>query len=166
MRISCLGNLVWLPVRYVTSVVIIWIRPVHTRVIYACQKRRWTENIWAVVEMKMEGSVLEEDRSWGEKILSWGTWKPGTSGRNGPLTRKDGNVYARPATPHRETAAKSEKGENTGDLFSIDLLWYRSLWLAVLSISGSFVTGDTVPILTATVFTWQRQSRSWASTMK
>ena len=37
MRLSFLGNLVWSPVRYVTSVVIIWLRP-FTRVIYARQE--------------------------------------------------------------------------------------------------------------------------------
>ena len=57
------------------------------------------------------GSALEEDRSWSGKILSGGTWKPGTSGRNGPLTEKDGNVSARPATPHRETAKKGDTSE-------------------------------------------------------
>ena len=36
----------------------------------------------------------------------------GTSGRNGPLTGNDGKVSARPATQHRETAAK---GVNTCD---------------------------------------------------
>ena len=34
---------------------------------------------------------------------------PGTSGMNGPLTGNDGKVSARPATPHRETAAKGEE---------------------------------------------------------
>ena len=34
---------------------------------------------------------------------------PGASGRNGPPTVRDGEVCARPATPHGETAAKGEK---------------------------------------------------------
>ena len=34
---------------------------------------------------------------------------PGASGRNGPLTVRDGKVCAKPATPHRETAAKGDK---------------------------------------------------------
>ena len=38
---------------------------------------------------------------------------PGKSSRNGPLPEKDGKVSARPATPHRETAAKGEKGDKS-----------------------------------------------------
>ena len=34
---------------------------------------------------------------------------PETSGRNGPLTEKDGKVSARPVTRHSETAVKGEK---------------------------------------------------------
>ena len=60
------------------------------------QKRRWS------------GSALEEDRTCGGNILSGGTWKPGTSGRNGPLTETDWKVSARPVTTHRETAVKGK----------------------------------------------------------
>ena len=41
---------------------------------------------------RWRGSALEEDRSWGGKTLSKMTWKPGTSGRNGPLTGNDVKV--------------------------------------------------------------------------
>ena len=68
--------------------------------------KRRDENIRAVVEMKVEGKhPIEEDRSCGGKTLSERTWKPGTSGRN----EKDGKVFARPATLHRETPAKGGK---------------------------------------------------------
>ena len=58
---------------------------------------------------RWRGSALEEDQSCDGKILSEGTWKPGKSRRNGPLTEKNGKVSARHATPNRETAAKGEK---------------------------------------------------------
>ena len=66
------------------------------------KRRDETENIRVFVEMEMEGGALEEDRSCGENTLSEAIGKPGTSGRNGPLTRKDGNASARPSIPHRE----------------------------------------------------------------
>ena len=72
------------------------------------KRRNETENIRVVVEMKME---RKRPRGRRGRILSGGTWKPGTSGRNGSLTGNDGDVSARPATPHREMAAKGEKGE-------------------------------------------------------
>ena len=62
------------------------------------QKWRWRE------------SVPEEYRIFGGKTLSEGAWKPGASGRNGPLTEKGRKVSARPATQCREMAAKGEKG--------------------------------------------------------
>ena len=37
--------------------------------------------------------------------------------RNGPLTGNDGKVFARPTTPHRETAAKGEKDVTNQNLF-------------------------------------------------
>ena len=58
---------------------------------------------------RWRGSALGEDRSCDGTIQSEGTWKRGKSRRNGPLTEKDGDVSARPATPSRETAAKGEK---------------------------------------------------------
>ena len=59
-----------------------------------------TENIRAVVEMKME---MKRPR--GRPKLRWND----TSGRNGTRTGNDAKFSARPATPHRETAAKGEK---------------------------------------------------------
>ena len=62
--------------------------------------------------MKMEGK-----RPRGRPKLRWydivrrDLKACGKSRRNGPLTERDGNVSARPATPSRETAAKGEKGE-------------------------------------------------------
>ena len=73
------------------------------------KRRDETENIRAVVEMKMEGK-----RPRGRPKLTWKDavrrdMKPGATGSNGPLTVRDGKVCARPATPHRETVAKGEK---------------------------------------------------------
>ena len=59
-------------------------------------KEKTPEQLW-------RGGTLEKDRICGGNTLS-----EGTLGRNGPLTWKDGKV-ARPATPHRETAAKERK---------------------------------------------------------
>ena len=72
------------------------------------KRRDETKNIRAVVEMKMEGKCPR-----GRPKLRWKDTvrrdlKPGTSGRNEPLTGRDGKVSARPATPHRETMGKSE----------------------------------------------------------
>ena len=68
---------------------------------------------------RWRGSALEEDQSCDGKILSEGTWKPGKSRRNGPMTEKNGKVSARPATPNRETAAKGEKSERHRDTQSL-----------------------------------------------
>ena len=51
-------------------------------------------------------------------------WKD-TVRRNGPLTGKDGKVSARPATPHRKTATKGEKGEKV----VICVQFYYRLWI-------------------------------------
>ena len=70
------------------------------------KRRDETENFRAVVEIKMEGK-----RPRGRpKLRSKDTVRRDlkASGRNGPLTGSDGKVSARPATPHRETAAKGE----------------------------------------------------------
>ena len=60
------------------------------------------KNIRAVAEMKIGGSVqdtqVEMERHCQE----------GPESRNGQLTRKNGKVFAKPATPHRETAAKGK----------------------------------------------------------
>ena len=69
-------------------------------------RRDETQNIRAVGETKMDGSALEEDRSFCQKTVSERTWQHGASMRNGPLTENDGNVSARPATPHRKTHGK------------------------------------------------------------
>ena len=55
------------------------------------------------------GSALEQDCSCDGNTLSEGIWKPGTSGRKGPLTGRDGKVSAIPATPHRQNSANGEK---------------------------------------------------------
>ena len=55
------------------------------------------------------GRALKEDRSCDGMTLSEGTSKPGTSGRNGPLTGSDGNISARLNTRHKETAVKGAK---------------------------------------------------------
>ena len=73
------------------------------------KRRDKTQNFRAVVEMKME-----RKRPKGRPKLRWKVTrdlKACPSGRNGPLTMRDGKVSARPATPHRETAAKGQKGE-------------------------------------------------------
>ena len=62
------------------------------------RRRDETKNIRAVVEMKTRG---RPKLRWKDTVRR--DLKPGTSGRNGPLTEKDGKVSARPATPHRET---------------------------------------------------------------
>ena len=70
------------------------------------KRRGETENIRAVVKMKMERKRPRERPKlrWKDRILSGGTLKPGTSGRNGPLTGNDGKVSARPE-------------KNTGDTY-------------------------------------------------
>ena len=70
-----------------------------------------TEYIRSVVELKMEGK-----RPGGRPKFRWKDTirrdiKRGASRKNGPLTVINGKVSARPATPHRETAAKGERGE-------------------------------------------------------
>ena len=59
--------------------------------------------------MNIEGGTPDEDQSYDGKMLSEATQNPGISGRNGPLTGRDGKVSARHATLHRETVAKGEK---------------------------------------------------------
>ena len=46
----------------------------------------------------------------GRRRLEWFGHLERRSGRTGRLTGKVGKVSSRPATPHRETAAKGEKG--------------------------------------------------------
>ena len=69
------------------------------------KRRHETENIRPVVEMKMEGKCPI-----GRPKLRWkDTVRRDLKAWNGPLTRNDGKISARPATPHRERAAKGEK---------------------------------------------------------
>ena len=56
-----------------------WFGHVKSRVKLRTKELKW----------RWRGSALEEDQSWGGKILSGGTWKPHTSGRNGSLTDRD-----------------------------------------------------------------------------
>ena len=56
--------------------------------------------------MKMEGNRPKGTRSCGGKTL---TVRRDLKGRTETLTEKYGKVSARPATPHRETAAKWRK---------------------------------------------------------
>ena len=58
---------------------------------------------------RWRGSALEDDQSWGGRTRSRETWKRGVSRRNGPLIMRNGEVCARPATLHREPAAKGKK---------------------------------------------------------
>ena len=64
-------------------------------------------HIRTVSEMKK----MERKSPKGRPMLRWSeeTRKPERSGRNGLLTRRDGNVSARPVSPHRATVAKVEK---------------------------------------------------------
>ena len=80
------------------------------RVVWPRQrKRRNRAHQSSYSKWRWRGSALEDDQSWGWRIRSGGTWKRGASGRNGPLTVRNGKFSARPATPHRETAAKGEQ---------------------------------------------------------
>ena len=61
------------------------------------RRRYETENIRAVVERKLAGNRPGGKPMLRPKTLSEGTRKPGTSGRNGTLTGRDGTIYSIPA---------------------------------------------------------------------
>ena len=82
------------------------------------KRRDETENIRAVVEMKMDGkrprgrpqlrwkdTVKRDMKAWSIKEDYW------------PPTVRNGEVCARPATPHRETAAKGKKGKKSVSVY-------------------------------------------------
>ena len=108
----------------------------------------------SVVELKMEGK-----RPRGRPKLRWkdtaeGTRKPGTSGRNGPLTGTDGSVSARPATPHKETAAK---GEKRGD----HIMYVASIWCFDLTHRLSYIITLSTQCIVAVLWYVVQLQRRW-----
>ena len=63
---------------------------------------------------------------------------------NGPPTGRDGNVSARPATPHRETAANGEKGEKMNH--HLELQHVTALYDQLSRCDPAYVPRQSVPI--------------------